>query len=118
MSHIIGYAAETVARDYLIKHGLKWIASNFHSRSGEIDLVMQDTEHLVFVEVRSRVSNRYGGALASITYSKRQKIIKTAHYYLITQGLANRCNGRFDVVTVQGINREIEWIKNAFDGTF
>ncbi len=53
--------------------GLHWVESNYRCRMGEIDLIMKDKEYLVFVEVRSRVSDIFGGALQSIDYKKKAK---------------------------------------------
>ena len=113
-----GKAAEKIARDHLISHGLSFIDKNFHSRHGEVDLIMQHHETLVFVEVRYRKNLDYGGALESITPSKQQKIHKTALFYMQKKG--REFNTRFDVVALTGedINNlntiSIEWIQNAF----
>ena len=99
-----GFVAEDLAREYLLRQGLVWKASNYRARMGEIDLIMQDGSHLVFVEVRARVDAKYGGALESVTSAKQRKIMKVAAYY--------PC--RFDVVTLQGHPPTICWIPNAF----
>lgn len=114
MSQQSGLIAEQQARNYLVKNGLRWITSNYRCRLGEVDLIMADGKILVFVEVRARVSAEYGGAVGSITYQKQRKIIKTATHYLITNNLYNTCNGRFDVISIQGASSQIEWIPNAF----
>lgn len=114
MSQQNGYIAEQHARDYLIKNGLRLITSNYRCRWGEIDLIMNDGKTLVFVEVRARVSAQYGGAVGSITLQKQKKIVKTATHYMMVKKLYNSCSGRFDVVSIQGLSAEIEWIKNAF----
>jgi len=113
-----GKTAEKIACDHLMSHGLKFIDRNFHSRHGEIDLIMHHHETLVFVEVRYRKNLNYGGALESITASKQQKIQKTALFYMQKKG--REFNTRFDVVALTGedINKlkniSIEWIQNAF----
>ena len=116
MSLEIGYAAEEQARNYLVKQGLRWITSNYHCRWGEVDLIMTEADYLIFVEVRARVSLRYGGAIASITRQKQRKIIKTASHYMVSKNLYNKYTARFDVVSLQGALSDIGWIKNAFDG--
>jgi len=118
MSQKIGFAAEEFAREYLVKQGLRWVANNYSCRVGEIDLIMRDGEYLVFVEVRARGSNRFGGALASITHSKRQKIIKTALYYLLVNKLQDKFPLRFDVICLDGIPLDIKWLKNAFGSDY
>jgi putative endonuclease len=107
-------AAEATARDYLVAQGLQWIESNYRCRLGEIDLIMRDQDYLVFVEVRSRASNVYGGAMESITYSKQQKLFKTASLYLITHKLQDKIATRFDVISIEGKSSQLTWVKNAF----
>lgn len=114
MSQQIGFAAENQARDFLAKQGLQWITSNYRCRWGEIDIIMKEADYYVFIEVRSRVSAEYGGALESITARKKQKIIKTALHYLTTKSLLDRYPSRFDVICMQGKQAETLWIKNAF----
>ncbi len=101
---------EKQALAYLIRHGLILIESNYHSRFGEIDLIMQDQEFLVFVEVRYRSTNQYGGPLASVTKAKQSKIIKCAQMYLVQQSHEHYC--RFDLVCFN--DQQPDWIKNAF----
>ena len=115
-----GIAAEQLAATFLMQHGLKLITQNYHCRFGEIDLIMTDAKTLVFVEVKLRSSNQFGGAAASITPQKQQKMILTAQHYLQTQKLGDvPC--RFDVILMQSANlaatdlKHIEWIRNAFE---
>jgi putative endonuclease len=107
-----GNAAEALAADFLQQQGLKLIAKNFRCAYGEIDLIMQDGKTLVFIEVRLRSSNNFGGAAMSITPSKQQKLHRTAEYYLQIHG---DCNCRFDAVLMQTIDMNaVEWLKNVF----
>jgi putative endonuclease len=80
----IGDQAEQLACAYLMQQGLILLKANFSIRLGEIDLIMRDTANdmLVFVEVRYRKNNHYGGAAGSVTVQKQRKIIKTAAFYL------------------------------------
>jgi len=112
----IGKAAEEIACNFLRKKGLRLVSRNFCCRAGEIDLIMQDSEHLVFVEVRYRKTQLFGGGVASISYGKQQKILKTAHYYLLKNKLHERVACRFDVIAVSELpsGQHIEWIENAF----
>ncbi len=118
MSQTIGFAAEEQARTYLSAQGLIWVESNYFCRLGEIDLIMCDKDHLVFIEVRARSSNAYGGAIQSITQSKRQKLLKTATLYLQTKKLYDKQPCRFDVLSLDGVPQQITWIKNAFGADF
>jgi putative endonuclease len=108
-----GNAAEAIALSYLQHRGLSLLQQNYRSRSGEIDLIMQQDGALVFVEVRYRKSSRFGSAAESVTPAKQHKLLKTARYFLQQRGLDAPC--RFDVVGISGRNQtEIEWIRDAF----
>ena len=119
-----GDAAESSARGFLAKAGLKFIEANFKTPGrggGEIDLIMRAADGtLVFVEVRQRASASHGGAAASISPVKQQRIIFAARHYLMRFASAPPC--RFDVVLVQGRAEggdafEIEWLQAAFDAS-
>lgn len=112
MSLKAGLAAEELARNYLLTQGLQWIESNYRCRWGEIDLIMQEKNYLVFVEVKARASSAFGGAVASVSYAKQRKLIKTATYYLLAKKLHEKQPMRFDVLGFE--SQKIEWIQNAF----
>ncbi|MDQ1363853.1 MAG: putative endonuclease [Pseudomonadota bacterium] len=109
-----GELAEQLACTYLQQQGLHLIEKNYRCRQGEIDLVMRQGDSLVFIEVRQRSDARFGGALASVTTKKQEKLRLAALHYL--QHNAPRANARFDVVAVQGTSaaQHIEWIRDAF----
>ncbi len=109
-----GDDAEQQACKYLQAHGLKLLDKNFSIKAGEVDLIMSDGEMLVFVEVRYRKNADFGGAAASVTSKKQQRIIKAALAY--QQKHAPQSSMRFDVVAIEGDNRELNWIKSAFNG--
>ena len=110
-----GTRAEELAAKYLTSAGLKLVARNYRSRFGEIDLIMLDGETLVFIEVRYRASNKYGGALASVDAKKQAKLSKTATTYLLKHHALNQ-PARFDVLCMSGeLSSPIyDWISNAF----
>lgn len=108
-----GRAAEVLAADLLMRNGLKVMARNFRIRGGEIDLICRDGKTLVFVEVRLRTRQDYGGAAASITATKRRRIVLASRHYLMGRP-ATDC--RFDCVLLDRLEASaIEWIRNAFD---
>ncbi len=113
----IGQCSEEVAAEYLSQQGLKLVCQNFHSKRGEIDLVMKDGSTLVFVEVKYRKSQAFGGAISAISISKQKKIQLCASFYLQKSSL-NEYNTdcRFDVIALQGdiSQPQITWLKNAF----
>lgn len=111
-----GMRAEVYARNYLVEQGLTWLMSNYRCRLGEIDLVMQTPQaELVFVEVRRRTSDRFGGAVASVTRSKQQKLMKAASLYLMTHPELGQHGVRFDVFALDGSPPQVTWVKQAFD---
>ena len=103
---------EQAACKYLQRRGLKLICANYFSRFGEIDLIMRDNNTLVFVEVRYRRNQSFGGAVMSITPGKQRKISLTALDFLQKNKKTNALC-RFDVVAISENNTE--WIKSAFD---
>ncbi len=110
-----GAASEDQARCYLENHGLKTLNRNFRTRRGEIDLVMLDSDTLVFVEVRYRRGNRFGSAAESVTHTKQQRISSAAKQFLLSQKQWSRHPCRFDVVAISGSGPvPIDWIKDAF----
>lgn len=112
-AHLLkGDGAERLALDYLQRQGLQLLHSNFRCKLGELDLVMTDGPSLVIVEVRYRQSQRFGGALASVTRQKQARIIAATQHYVIIHHLSQSAI-RFDVVAIAGDGR-IDWIKNAF----
>lgn len=112
----IGNAAESQACDYLQQQGLELIARNYRAPFGELDLIMRDHDHTVFVEVRFRRDQRYGSGADSITRVKQDKLVKTALYYLQQHPKQAKYPMRFDVVSLSasGDQMDIEWIKDAF----
>lgn len=122
---IQGDKAEALACSYLQKHSLILLKKNFTTRAGEVDLIMcdkTDPDTLIFVEVRYRKNKDFGGAAASVTPKKQQRIIKAALAY--QQKNKPQSSMRFDVIAIEGDNSDqdiannmkIDWIKSAFDG--
>jgi putative endonuclease len=112
-----GMAGEELAAEYLKLRGLKILARNLRCKSGEIDLVCCDGEVLAIVEVRLRECAEFGGALGSVTWTKRRKIIRATQYFLQRHVEWRDYSMRFDVIAVQGLPdgaHEIVWVKDAF----
>ena len=110
-AQLAGSGAEDEAERLLTRHGLEILARNYRTRLGEIDLVARDGATLVFVEVRSRASERFGGALESVTPAKRRRLAAAARHYLSKLTREPPC--RFDVITLQA--GEPSWLRAAFD---
>ena len=115
---ITGQHYEKLARDYLIQQGLKLVEQNYHSRFGEIDLIMLDQQVLCFIEVKFRKSNAFGGAASAIPWAKQQKIVKTAQCYISSTPKIAQKPMRFDALILQQASSvadmNLEWIQNAF----
>jgi putative endonuclease len=111
-----GNTAETLAADHLTRQGLKIIARNVRCRGGEVDLIAEHRGTVVFVEVRLRKSQRFGGAAESITATKQARIVLAATHWLNGAGRAQADRPcRFDVVLMDGLSSsKIEWIPDAF----
>lgn len=99
-NHLSGSQAEDLACEYLLDQGLQLLIKNFRTRRGEIDLIMQQADCIVFVEVRFRRSQAFGGALASITASKCRRLNAAAASYLQASGYPTASPTRFDAVAI------------------
>ncbi|SCG83465.1 UPF0102 protein [Proteiniborus sp. DW1] len=110
----IGLIGENIAVNYLLDNGYKILDRNFRVKAGEIDIVAQICQTIVFVEVKSRTSNRYGLPYESVNYKKQQKIIRVAQNYINFKRLINY-EYRFDIIEVYlNADRKINHIQNAF----
>ncbi len=120
-THIKGQKAEERALHYLQTQGFKLVKQNYACKMGEVDLIMTQHNLLIFIEVRSRNTKAYGGAAASITYSKQRKISRTAAFFLQTHPRFSNADCRFDVIAFDHGNghanecSDIDWIQGAFD---
>lgn len=106
-----GQLAEKKACKFLQQQGLTLIEKNYRCRNGEIDLIMQDKDQLVFVEVRYRKCEGFGTAIETVDQNKINKLISTAQHYISSNQLD--IPSRFDVV---GFDASLKpnWISNAF----
>ncbi len=112
----MGRQGENLAGQYLQKSGYRIIEQNFRVKCGEIDIIAMDNEYLVFIEVKTRSSTKFGKPAEAVNYYKKQQIIKTAMVYM-SQKKMQEVPVRFDVVAVmmeKGKTPEIELICNAF----
>jgi len=111
-----GQLAEDLALHWLEQQGLVLLTRNYHCRLGEIDLIMQHADCLVFVEVRKRARTSLANAAASVDSRKQQKIILTANHYLskYPQRATQPC--RFDVIALESDSPTATplWYKDAF----
>lgn len=120
----IGKLGESYSEKFLIAHGYLILQRNFHIRFGEIDIIAVDKntipQQLIFVEVKTRTSDLFGLPQESITYQKREKMLKTALHFMnsSTQNLPHIW--RMDAIAVKLTKNlqvtEIKHFKNILDG--
>jgi putative endonuclease len=114
----LGARAEQLAREYLQQRGLTILRRNYRRRLGEIDLVALDRGVLVIAEVRTRSSEDFGGAAASITRPKQRRIIRAATQLLQQHRDYAALPVRFDVLIVSGLESkapQVNWLRHAFE---
>lgn len=112
----IGAAGEDAALAWLRQRGLQPLARNVAFAFGEIDLIMRDGSTVVFVEVRQRRTDRFGGAAASVDRRKCARVARAASAWLVGNPAFAKAACRFDVLALSGhdANVQIEWIRDAF----
>jgi putative endonuclease len=114
---LVGQRAEDIAAAFLRDQGLEILERNYLRRLGELDIVARDRDVLVVAEVRTRASNRYGGAAASVDLRKQQRLIRAASQLLQQRRDLSHLRVRFDVVAVSDVERQmprVDWIRHAF----
>jgi putative endonuclease len=110
-----GTIGENFAVDFLQKKGYRILQRNYRFEHGEIDIIAEDGNVLVFVEVKARRSKEFGEPEDAVTPRKREKIRSTANGYLFENNIEDK-ECRFDVIAVdyQDDRTEIRHIKDAF----
>ena len=115
-SRDIGALGEKIAAEYLTGRGYIILERNFRSREGEIDIIAEKDDSLVFIEVRTRTSNSYGTPEESLTAQKKERLIALAEVYIEGRDYLPS-SWRIDVVAIElGPKREVsrlEIIENA-----
>lgn len=113
----LGKLGEEYAFEQLKKMGYRILCQNYRSPAGELDIVAEQDGSLVFIEVRTKTSHRFGTPAESITRKKQEKLRQMARIYISSNRLFGKpC--RFDVVCVEvdraGKCERLEVIKQAF----
>ena len=108
-----GREGEAKAADYLRRKKYEVIGANYRCRFGELDLIAKKRELVIFVEVKLRKNDRFGAAADAVTFSKQDKLRKTAASWLA----AHDCDAptRFDVIEIYTDTGRINHIENAFE---
>lgn len=115
----LGRWGEEKARDYLERQGLCFVEANARTKYGELDIVTMDGSQIVFVEVKTRTSKKFGSGEQAITNNKQKHLIAAAESYMQAHpGLGS--DWRIDAVIVEqdyeNQNNEYRWYKNAVPG--
>jgi len=110
----LGKSGEEIAVNYLLKKGYKILLRNYHSQFGEIDIIALDKDTLAFIEVKTRTSN-FETAFSSVSFSKQQKLTKTALDFMSKNYEYEDFLTRFDVIVVLFDQREEYRIKHLID---
>ena len=110
-----GAKGEDIAVDFLMKKGYRVLTRNFRFQHGEIDIIAEDGQVLVFVEVKTRRSLEYGTPEESISKRKRKLLRRTADGYMYTKKIEDR-ECRCDVIAIEYQNNipEIRHLVDAF----
>ncbi len=113
---IIGAIGERKVCKWYTDRKYKLLSINFKSRFGEIDIIAQDKDTVIFIEVKTRNSNKFMNASDAVDYKKQERIKKTALLY-ISQNNMEDAFIRFDVAEVyyNNIDYDINIIENAFE---
>lgn len=95
----LGNLGEQIASEYLEKNRYKILEKNFYCRQGEIDIIAKDKKEVVFIEVKTRTSSKFGKPSEAVTTTKQERMCKSAKYFLYKTNQSNM-PVRFDVVEV------------------
>lgn len=114
----LGEDYERQATHWLKDQGMRLLARNFRGKTGEIDIIARDGEHLVFLEVRARSNRTFNTAAGSVDRRKQQRIVRTAQLFLQRHPELASLPCRFDVIAFEprqsGSRLAIRWIPGAF----
>ena len=108
---IVGDKGEQIASNFLKKKKYKIICNNYRNKIGEIDIIAEQKDVLVFVEVKTRSSSAFGMPSEAVDSRKQEKIKKVAEVFLLNKKYQNK-EIRFDVIEI--LEEEINHIENAF----
>ncbi|MDP2168236.1 MAG: YraN family protein [Thermodesulfovibrionales bacterium] len=112
----LGAEGEDMAVKFLKKKGLKILERNLRTPFGEIDIIAKDGGTVVFIEVKTRLSDYFGHPAEAVGYRKKKHIERAALYYLSAR--RHNAAARFDVISIimrPGAGEAIEHIKDAFE---
>lgn len=106
-----GTAYESIVADYLRKQGVKIREVNYRISCGEIDIIGEDKDTVIFIEVKYRKTASYGNPWEAVSIRKQKTICKVARQYCYCKRINKQV--RYDIVSICG--EEILWFQNAFE---
>lgn len=106
----LGARGEKAAREYLKKNGWKILEKNYKNPFGEIDIIAQKDDTIAFIEVKTRLSDKYGSPSEAVGNQRKLRYIRGANYYFAEKEI--NFTVRFDIIEVE--NGRINHIENAF----
>jgi len=106
-----GTAYEQIAADYLKKRGINIRERNYRISQGEIDIIGEDKDNVIFIEVKYRKTASYGYPWEAVSNNKQRRICKVARQYCYSKSVKKQI--RFDIISICG--EEIMWFQNAFE---
>ncbi|SFT84294.1 putative endonuclease [Lishizhenia tianjinensis] len=114
MNQILGKLGENLAVQYLLDKGYTIVDRNYRYGRNEVDIIVSDQNHIVFVEVKTRNNNNIGEPYQAVTRKKQKQIIKVAHNYLVENNIETEA--RLDVISIvlNSKVKKIEHIEDAF----
>lgn len=106
---------EEIACEYLEEIGIDVIDRNYYTNSGEIDIIAKEKNEYIFIEVKTRLSKKYGTPIESINQRKQKNFVSASKYYIHMNKLENKFI-RFDVIEIyiNGPKRLINHVRNVF----
>ncbi|MFO7551546.1 MAG: YraN family protein [Haliea sp.] len=114
----LGHSFEERAAQWVQAQGWQILQRNYRCKLGEIDIIAEDNQQLVFIEVRARSNRRFASAAGSVDRRKQQKLVRAAALYLRNAGSRQNFPCRFDVIAFDprqsGQDAELRWIRSAF----
>ena len=109
----VGAEYEEIAADYMLRHGYKILERNYHNRYGELDIIAEKDNVLIYTEIKFRRGKEYGGPLEAVDIRKQRRISRAAAYHYAGHGALSDKPCRFDVIGIYG-DGSIRHIENAF----
>ena len=106
----LGKQGENAACRYLKRRGYKIIERNYKTRFGEVDIIARKDDTVAFIEVKTRLTDKFGAPAEAVTFAKQRKYALSAQFYF--SQCEDDCIIRFDVI--EGFRGEINHIENAF----